>query len=699
VAPIEPFGRFLLAWLRDEGTLVARTQWIDGAGASAPIVVDPHPVSGFDVVSAINARSSTSSSLVAWQGADGRLGGRIYDAWHETWGDPGGVATERSVAQAPGVAYSPILDRYGLAYVDEEGRLFFRQLDPRSGEAVVPEVQIGVRVDPIVGPRSRSFEVAAASDFGVWLFVYRSPAPGASTGDRQIRAIGIDATGQTVWPDRPIGSWPAADGEPSSPTVAYDPSRRLFAAVWLRAAESAGERLPGAGAVLERCTVDQTGHPRCLPPLPLDPQNRDCRTAQRQIGFVREPLSGRYVLAWPAGGKAAPRRIQAMELDDELGPFAAYSIAPEPESCTDSLLAAPQPAVACTPRQAGQRFGHCLMVWHAASSGSRGIRARELWFDESRADRRLDGADVSGVVGWEAHAPQGKPLPDELAPSVRLARLGLISWDPEPDADVYNVYRGAVPSGSSWTDNHACLALGVAGPAAADAARPAVGAFHYYLVSKENETGEGTLGDDSQGNPRALPLPCTDGDSDGMPDHLDNCPDSSNPDQSDFDGDLAGDACDLDDDNDGLTDEEETVAGTSPTDPDTDGDGLLDGEEVLFWGSDPLSPHTDDDGLPDGEDNCPATDNPTQADGDADAVGDACDNCPTIANPLQHNTDLDTLGDACERTLNRFVLDAGGQFLTGAAYRLEATSSGQAAAGRLQGGLLAIEAGFVCDGP
>jgi len=37
-----------------------------------------------------------------------------------------------------------------------------------------------------------------------------------------------------------------------------------------------------------------------------------------------------------------------------------------------------------------------------------------------------------------------------------------------------------------------------------------------------------------------------DTDGDGVPDHLDNCPDTPNPDQADTDGDLAGDACDLD---------------------------------------------------------------------------------------------------------------------------------------------------------
>jgi hypothetical protein len=100
-----------------------------------------------------------------------------------------------------------------------------------------------------------------------------------------------------------------------------------------------------------------------------------------------------------------------------------------------------------------------------------------------------------------------------------------------------------------------------------------------------------------------------DSDGDGIVDVLDNCPMVPNPDQRNTDGqpidngpviagddltvpysDGYGDACDDDDDNDGLTDAfEASGCGSGPTNPllqDTDGDRVIDGAECLL-GSDP----------------------------------------------------------------------------------------------------------------
>jgi hypothetical protein len=78
-------------------------------------------------------------------------------------------------------------------------------------------------------------------------------------------------------------------------------------------------------------------------------------------------------------------------------------------------------------------------------------------------------------------------------------------------------------------------------------------------------------------------------DGDLVFDGLDNCPGAANALQENFDGDVEGDACDLDDDNDALSDLDEALHGTDPFDEDSDDDGLLDGAEVLA-GTDPLDP-------------------------------------------------------------------------------------------------------------
>jgi hypothetical protein len=55
-----------------------------------------------------------------------------------------------------------------------------------------------------------------------------------------------------------------------------------------------------------------------------------------------------------------------------------------------------------------------------------------------------------------------------------------------------------------------------------------------------------------------------------------------------------------DPDHDGLTNLQEFQFGTDPHNPDTDGDGLTDGQEVLIYHTNPLVADTDGDGIPDG---------------------------------------------------------------------------------------------------
>lgn len=169
-------------------------------------------------------------------------------------------------------------------------------------------------------------------------------------------------------------------------------------------------------------------------------------------------------------------------------------------------------------------------------------------------------------------------------------------------------------------------------------------------------------------------------DQDGTRDADDNCPDISNPEQTDLDNDNIGDDCDPDIDNDGLENEEELIFGTDPNNPDTDNDGLLDGQEKEI-GTDPNNSDSDEDGISDGTEGALDTDNDgvvnpldldsdndglpdevettadTDRDGtpnyldtdsDNDTILDSQDNCQLIQNQNQLNQDEDELGDACD---------------------------------------------------
>jgi hypothetical protein len=167
-----------------------------------------------------------------------------------------------------------------------------------------------------------------------------------------------------------------------------------------------------------------------------------------------------------------------------------------------------------------------------------------------------------------------------------------------------------------------------------------------------------------------------DTDQDGVADEKDVCPETKDADQKDTDNDSIGDACDPDQDNDGLTNAQETVAGTKPLEADTDGDGYCDGPA---WGKVV-------DGKPSCQpsDNCPLHQNAYSTNGiltgqydtDEDGIGDACDaskldastpntdsdsdgakdfqenglgdNCPSIKNSDQKDTDGDKVGDVCD---------------------------------------------------
>lgn len=113
-------------------------------------------------------------------------------------------------------------------------------------------------------------------------------------------------------------------------------------------------------------------------------------------------------------------------------------------------------------------------------------------------------------------------------------------------------------------------------------------------------------------------LPVTDTDGDGWPDEYEiklGCdPESAGIMPNSLD----------DPDQDGLKNAEERDAGTDPTHPDTDGDGLSDAQEVRSGNSDPNLADTDKDGASDFDEAITGT-NPRNPDTDKDGWLDSAE--------------------------------------------------------------------------
>lgn len=109
-----------------------------------------------------------------------------------------------------------------------------------------------------------------------------------------------------------------------------------------------------------------------------------------------------------------------------------------------------------------------------------------------------------------------------------------------------------------------------------------------------------------------------------------------------------GGAVDADDDKDGLLNSKEELIGTNPNNPDTDGDGLIDGEEVNKYYTNPLNKDSDNDGLNDYEEVMKNKTLPMNPDSDGDKLKDGEEVLTYRTNPLNIDTDNDGLNDYAE---------------------------------------------------
>ena len=104
----------------------------------------------------------------------------------------------------------------------------------------------------------------------------------------------------------------------------------------------------------------------------------------------------------------------------------------------------------------------------------------------------------------------------------------------------------------------------------------------------------------------------------------------------------------LDSDGDGLDSLSEYQAQTHPKDNDSDGDGLIDGDEILRYSTDPNKKDSDADGINDSDEVIAYHTNPNSTDSDGDGLDDAKEINDLFTNPNSADSDGDGMDDPWE---------------------------------------------------
>ena len=181
----------------------------------------------------------------------------------------------------------------------------------------------------------------------------------------------------------------------------------------------------------------------------------------------------------------------------------------------------------------------------------------------------------------------------------------------------------------------------------------------YYTNPQLFDTDGDGLSDGAEvGLPTPNPNPTNpqipDSDYDGLTDGFEITTSNTNPNVWDSNGNGRSDKDDhdgtdsRDEDNDGLTNDQETALNTDKFDADTDNDGLTDGAEVNVHHTHPLLADTDTDGLDDGTEHLSTHTSPADDDSDDDGLLDGYEVLTAFTNPLVTDTDIDGLSDSEE---------------------------------------------------